>query len=186
MSKFDLKRLFDLAVSAVALLILWPVMLLIALAVRLDSPGPALFVQTRIGQGGTRFQIFKFRTMHVGTPDLPTHEAPPATVTRIGRFLRATKLDELPQLVNVLLGQMSLVGPRPCLPTQHELIAARRDRGVLAIRPGITGLAQAQGIDMSDLRRIVDADARYAATQTFRGDLCIIAATVLGRRFLTD
>jgi O-antigen biosynthesis protein WbqP len=179
-----LKRAADLLFAVIVLLAAWPLLLLLALLVRLDSAGPALFIQTRVGRNATPFRIYKFRTMHVGTPNVPTHEAAPSTVTRMGRIMRATKLDELPQLVNVLMGEMSLVGPRPCLPTQTELIDGRRSRGILDIPPGITGLAQAQGIDMSNVPRLVEADARYIATWSLAGDLRILAATVAGPRFL--
>lgn len=173
-------RCLDVAFAALALALSWPVLLAVALAIRLDSPGPVLFVQTRTGRGGTPFRIYKFRTMRCGAPELPTHLVATSETTAIGRVLRRFKLDELPQLVNVLTGSMSLVGPRPCLLTQTQLIEARRRSGVLDVRPGITGLAQALGIDMSDTRRLVAIDAYYVATRSLAGDLRIMLATVLG------
>ena len=146
------------------------------IAVRLDSPGPAILSQWRVGQGERPFRCHKIRTMHVGTATLPTHMVGAAQVTRLGGFLRRTKLDELPQLLNIIRGEMSFVGPRPCLPTQTELIEERRRRGVFAARPGLTGLAQVQNIDMSDPPRLAEVDAAYLATRSFRSDLAILSA----------
>lgn len=115
--------------------------------------------------------------MYADTGDRPTHETSSASVTSIGRTLRRYKLDELPQLLNVLAGQMSLVGPRPCLATQEELIAARRVTGAFAVRPGITGLAQIRGIDMQTPSRLARIDGHYAKTRSLCGDLKIIAST---------
>jgi O-antigen biosynthesis protein WbqP len=120
--------------------------------------------------------------MHAGTAVVPTHLVGAAQITRVGGFLRRTKLDELPQLLNIIRGEMSFVGPRPCLPTQSELIEERRRRGVFAIRPGLTGLAQIQNIDMSNPPRLAEVDASYLATQTFAGDISIIFRTVFGGR----
>jgi len=116
--------------------------------------------------------------MHLGTPNIPTHEATASHVTSVGRFLRRTKLDELPQLYNVLRGEMSLVGPRPCLPSQTELVRLRQERGITNIRPGITGLAQIRGIDMSNPARLCDADAEYLASASTMLDLRILLGTV--------
>lgn len=178
---FDLKRLFDLVVSSVALVILSPVLLVLVWLVRRDSEGPGIFRQTRIGREGRSFTCFKLRTMRQGTPNRPTHETSADTVTRLGASLRRFKLDELPQLWNVAKGEMSFVGPRPCLPSQNEVIEERRRRGVLALRPGITGLAQINGVDMRTPLRLAETDADYARTRSFFGDLRIIIKTVLGR-----
>lgn len=151
-------------------------------AIRLTSPGPAIFSQTRVGRNGALFQCRKLRTMHAGTPSVPTHEASANQVTGVGRFLRRSKLDELPQLWNVLVGEMSLVGPRPCLPTQERLIAERVSRGVLVLLPGITGLAQVNGVDMSDPVACARMDAEYLRTRSIRLDLAILFRTVVGRR----
>jgi len=116
-----------------------------------------------------------------GNANLPTHEVQASAVTPLGEHLRRFKIDELPQLWNVLIGDMSLVGPRPCLPSQTELVDARRRLGVFEVRPGITGLAQVNGIDMSDANRLAEIDARYVGTQSFLGDFGLIWATVRGQ-----
>ena len=164
-----------------ALVLLAPVLALLMAAVRADSTGPALFRQIRVGRGGRSFTIYKLRTMTFGVPDRPTHEMPASTLTRIGGFLRRSKLDELPQLYNVVRGDMSLVGPRPCLPSQTALIEGRRAAGALDVRPGITGLAQVMGVDMSDVPRLVAIDGRYVTTRSVPGDWRIILATFGGR-----
>lgn len=175
-----MKRTFDLLVSVLGLIFLAPVMLIIAWRVARSSPGGALFVQARIGRSEQLFKCYKFRTMAQGAPVAGSHEVSGNWITPIGRRLRSLKLDELPQLFNVLRGDMSLVGPRPCLPNQVEVIAARRARDVFDIRPGITGIAQLASIDMSTPDKLAEADRRYMESRTFLGDLRIIAATVLG------
>jgi O-antigen biosynthesis protein WbqP len=175
-----MKRTFDLLVSVVGLIILSPVMLIIAWRIARSSPGGALFVQARVGRSERLFKCYKFRTMAKGAPVAGSHEVSGSWITPIGRRLRSLKLDELPQLLNVLRGDMSLVGPRPCLPNQAEVIAARRARKVFDIRPGITGIAQLASIDMSTPEKLAEADRRYIDNRTFWGDLRIIAATVLG------
>jgi len=176
-----LKRSFDLAASLCGLIILALPMLLIALAVRLDSPGPALYWSDRIGADETIFRMPKFRTMKVGTPQLATHLLADAgdRLTRLGRFLRATSLDELPQLLSVMRGQMSLVGPRPALFNQDDLIALRREAGVSSLRPGVTGWAQVNGRDELPIPAKVAFDREYAARQSLLFDLRIIFMTVL-------
>lgn len=174
------KRVLDLAGAVGGIVLLWPIALLIAIAIRLDTRGPALFVQSRIGQDERVFPCFKFRSMHVDVPERPTHESTQTDITRVGAFLRWTKLDELPQLVNVLVGDMSLVGPRPCLPTQGVLIAARRRLGVFRVRPGMTGLAQLNGIDMSQPELLAEIDARYVVEAGTLLDLRLILATLPG------
>lgn len=181
-----MKRLFDLVASAVGLAVLWPVIAIAMIAVRHSSPGPSIFAHTRVGKDGRLFTLHKLRTMQQGTKQVPTHVVGSDAVTPIGRFLRRSKLDELPQLVNVLKGEMSLVGPRPCLPTQTELIEARRKEGALAVRPGITGPAQVQGIDMSDPVKLAAVDGLYARNHTFVDDLWLIVQTVGGRGIGTD
>jgi O-antigen biosynthesis protein WbqP len=176
-----MKRAFDVLTCALFLLLSWPVLLLIILAIRLQSPGPAIFAQLRVGKGGRPFTCYKLRTMYSGTASLPTHQVQASSVTALGEYLRRFKIDELPQLWNVLTGDMSLVGPRPCLPTQTELVEARTRLGVLSVRPGITGLAQIRGIDMSDANRLAEVDAQYVRTQSFWQDLRLIWATLRGR-----
>jgi O-antigen biosynthesis protein WbqP len=165
--------------STILLLVLGPVLLLIAICIKLDSPGPALFHQRRIGLNGTLFEIYKFRTMFIGTPNLPTDEMlkRPSPVTRFGAVLRRTSLDELPQLWNVLKGEMSLVGPRPALYNQTELTARRQACGILRFPPGLTGYAQVTGRDelADDLK--VQADAWYCENWTYWLDWKILFAT---------
>lgn len=175
------KRLFDLSLGLVAAI---PAAVLCAacvLAIRLESPGPAVFRQMRVGRNRKLFVLFKLRTMSQGTGDRASHEVSAAQITRIGHILRRTKLDELPQILNVVLGQMSFVGPRPCLPSQETLVAERNRRGVYSIRPGITGPAQIAGIDMSTPVELADADAAYLTGITFARDLRLIALTAGGR-----
>lgn len=175
-----IKRSIDLiAVLAILAFAGW-VMVLISLYIRFDSAGPIIFAQRRVGRSGKEFTCYKFRTMTVGTANAATHSVSASAVTRAGRLLRRTKLDELPQLINVLRNEMSLVGPRPCLPIQHELIAARTERGVLTIKPGITGLGQIEHIDMSNPGRLAAADDRYRAFRTIAGDAAILVKTLLG------
>lgn len=173
------RRAADVLVAAGLLIVLSPLLLLLALAIRLDSPGPALFRQRRVGRGSREFTIFKFRTMRVGTPDLASHLVGPGSqqVTRIGRLLRRTSLDELPQLLNVLGGSMALVGPRPALHNQDDLIALRQQAGVDALRPGVTGWAQIHGRDDIPLDRKVAYDAWYLERQSPWLDLWIVLRT---------
>lgn len=175
------KRLIDLAVAIGVFAVLWWAMLLIWAVIRIQSPGPGIFAQKRVGTNGREFVCYKFRTMKLGTRQAGTHEISAAAITPFGRFLRATKLDELPQAWNILCNQMSLVGPRPCLPTQTALIEARDRLGVLKAKPGITGLAQINGIDMSDPERLARWDARYLALQSLPLDISIGLSTLLGR-----
>ena len=150
MKNATMKRLVDICAALFGLVLSSPLVAVAVLAIRRESPGPAIFRQQRVGRWGREFTCYKLRTMYVGTAHLPTHETQASAVTPLGQKLRRWKLDELPQLFNVLTGEMSLVGPRPCLPTQTALIEARRTRNVFAVRPGITGLAQVRGIDMSE------------------------------------
>jgi lipopolysaccharide/colanic/teichoic acid biosynthesis glycosyltransferase len=173
-------RIADVTLAVAGLLLGLPLFLLLTFVGFFDT-GKPLFRQRRIGTGGAEFTLFKFRTMRVGTRDLPTHLAQPSDITGFGRFLRRTKLDELPQLWNVLLGQMSFVGPRPCLPSQLDVIEARRAQGVLASRPGITGFAQLRGIDMSEADRLARADREMMERLNLRTYLLCIFFTAIGR-----
>ena len=175
-----MKRALDLALTVPLALLACPLVALAAAWIRLTSPGPVFFAQERVGRHEKHFRCLKLRTMYEGTRSLPTHEVGGEAVTRAGRTLRRLKLDELPQLWNVLKGEMSLVGPRPCLPTQTELIERRRALGVYALRPGITGLAQVQGIDMSDPGKLAEKDAEYLRDRTLGMDAKIMFWTVLG------
>lgn len=176
-----MKRIFDFLVAIALLFPILGISIPVALAIRLDSPGPVLFRQVRVGRGGKTFVLLKWRTMSIDTGDLPSHEVARERVTRIGAILRRTKLDELPQIWNVLIGEMSLVGPRPCLPSQVELVTEREQLGVYGIRPGVTGLSQISGIDMSDPGRLAAKDAEYVQNMSMLADLKIILQTVLNR-----
>lgn len=175
-----MKRIVDFVMALVLLPITIPVILLCAALVRRSSPGPAIFRQARVGRHEVVFTCYKLRTMYMDTGDAPSHETAASAITPIGGRLRRMKFDELPQLWNIIKGDMSFVGPRPCLPSQSDLIAERRKRGLYAIRPGITGIAQVAGIDMSDPERLARVDAHYLATMSLATDFRLIAQTALG------
>ena len=172
-------RTFDLVFALTGLVLGFPILLLIWLAGLFDTGSP-LFFQERVGRHQRPFTLVKFRTMRTDTASVATHLASAASVTRWGSFLRKSKLDELPQLWNVLTGDMSLVGPRPCLFSQTELIAARQSLGVFDVRPGITGLAQIQGIDMSTPELLAKTDAALVTQMTVSNYFRFILATVTG------
>ncbi len=172
------KKLFDYALAALGVIVAAPVIGILVLLIRRGSDGPGIFSQDRIGQDGVVFRCYKLRTMRSDTADVPTHMAPSSQITPLGPILRRTKLDELPQLWNILRGEMSFVGPRPCLPSQSELIEERRKLGVLALRPGITGPAQVEGIDMSEPARLARKDAEYLVAGSIANDIRLIWRTV--------
>lgn len=175
------KRGADVVLSLLALICLSPVYLLVALAVKLTSPGPVLFRQKRVGRGGRLFTIYKFRTMRTDTPrDTATHllQDPARYITRVGAFLRRSSLDELPQFFNVLKGDMSIVGPRPALYNQDDLIAAREKAGVDAVRPGITGLAQINGRDELPIPVKVRYDREYVENLSLKMDARCFFGTI--------
>ena len=147
--KIFMIRLFDLFLSALALILLSPLILLVYFLINIENKSP-FFLQERVGKYGKIFILIKFRTMSIGTKSCATHLVDSSSITRLGNILRKTKIDEIPQLINVLKGQMSLVGPRPCLPSQKELISLRSKYNLYEFLPGITGLAQINRIDMSD------------------------------------
>jgi O-antigen biosynthesis protein WbqP len=174
------KRCLDIVI---ALLLIPSAILLIAFAavfVRFESPGPALFSQVRVGRNQAPFVMYKIRTMYLNTEVRASHEVGAAQITNVGRTLRRIKFDELPQLWSVLKGDMSFVGPRPGLPVQHELTRERECRGVFAVRPGITGLAQLSGVDMSTPRDLAVLDAAYISTRSLKTDLQILLSTAFG------
>lgn len=181
------KRAFDLVVAIPIAVILLPVMVVLAIWVRRDSPGPAIFRQKRIGYDGRPFRLWKFRTMVVGAEQMGSGlrvEAGDDRITRAGRFLRATSLDELPQLANVILGDMSLVGPRPTVAWQVERYDDTQRRRLLA-RPGVTGLAQVRGRNAIPWSRRIELDVEYVDGWSLRRDLAILirtAGVVLGAR----
>ncbi len=176
-----MKRFLDFSLAAATLVVLAPLFLLVATAVRLTSPGPALFHTERIGRNNTRFRMLKFRSMRTDTPQVATHlmKDPALFLTPIGGVLRKTSIDEIPQLLNVLRGEMSLVGPRPALFNQDDLVSARTRAGVNSLLPGITGWAQVNGRDELSIAVKVDYDAFYLRHQSFLLDLKILGLTVI-------
>ena len=175
------KRVLDLTFVFFTITLLWWLLILVWLLVKFSSPGPGIFAQKRVGKNAELFTCYKFRTMKLDTKIAGTHEVNPSNVTYVGKFLRKTKIDELPQLLNILKNEMSLVGPRPCLPSQTDLISARRSLGVFEMVGGITGWAQIKNIDMSDPSRLSEVDAEYQSLRTIPLDLKIILATAFGR-----
>jgi len=173
-------RVFDFVFSLLGLVIGLPVLLLLTVIGLFDTGSP-IFRQVRVGRHQKPFTLIKFRTMKVDTASVATHLASSASITRFGHFLRKTKLDELPQLWNVLKGEMSLVGPRPGLFNQEELTAERARRGVYAVRPGITGLAQVSEIDMSTPALLAETDQKMIQSLTVAGYFKYIFMTVAGK-----
>jgi len=176
-----LKRALDIAIAAAGLVVLSPLLLGLALAVRLESPGPALHWSRRVGRGNRIFAMPKFRTMRTGAPNVATHllADPDLWLTRLGGFLRRTSLDELPQLWSVLKGDMSLVGPRPALFNQEDLVALRTQAGVDVLRPGLTGWAQINGRDELPIPEKARLDREYLERMSLVFDLRILAVTAL-------
>ena len=186
------KRAIDFVLSLGGILVLSPVLLVLALWVKLSSPGPVLFQQKRVGRDKTFFMIYKFRSMRTDTPrDMPTHllENPDAFITPVGHFLRRTSLDELPQLFNILKGEMSIVGPRPALWNQDDLIAERDKYGANALVPGLTGYAQIHGRDELPIPVKAELDGYYAKNVSFWLDVKIFFGTigsVLGHKGIVE
>lgn len=172
-------RLFDIVLSLLGLIVGAPLLVAVALIGMFDTGSP-IFRQVRVGRHQQPFTLVKFRTMAQGTASVPTHLASSSSVTRFGSFLRRTKLDELPQLWNVLKGEMSLVGPRPGLFNQQELTKERAKRGVFAARPGITGLAQVRGIDMSTPALLAEMDQKMISSLTLATYVKYIVQTLIG------
>ena len=181
MYKNFFKRMMDIVLSVVGILVLLLPMLIISLIVCIDSPGPALFRQVRVGRGGKEFFMLKFRTMKMSAPhDTPTDKLDGAGtyVTRVGHFLRRSSLDELPQLFNILCGQMSFIGPRPVLPSQTELLSMREQNGASLLRPGLSGLAQINGRDLIDDTKKAQLDGEYAQRISFTLDVKCFLGTI--------
>lgn len=176
-----MKRLFDLVLGLVAATLLVIPIVLVALAVRFTSKGPALYWSDRVGRHNTIFKMPKFRSMRVGTPAVATHllDNPAAHLTPIGSFLRKSSLDELPQLWSILVGDMSFVGPRPALFNQQDLIELRTQKGVHVLVPGLTGWAQVNGRDELPIPRKVELDAEYLQQQSLLFDIKILWLTFL-------
>lgn len=176
-----MKRLFDLAVALVTAVLLALPILAVAVAVRLTSPGPVLYWSNRVGRNNRIFKMPKFRSMRIDTPAVATHllENPDQWLTPIGSFLRKSSLDELPQLWSILCGDMSLVGPRPALFNQDDLISLRTARGIHQLPPGLTGWAQINGRDELPIPEKVQLDAEYLQRRSFLFDLKILWMTAL-------
>ncbi len=175
------KRLIDLLLSACAIVVLSPVYLLICIAIVADDPGPVFFRQKRVGIHKTHFQILKFRTMKVSTPkDVPTHllENPEQYITRVGKFLRKTSLDELPQIFQIFTGKMAIIGPRPALWNQFDLIAERDKYGANDVRPGLTGWAQINGRDELPIDVKARFDGEYVQNLSFAFDCKCFFGTI--------
>ncbi|WP_124980819.1 sugar transferase [Nonlabens xiamenensis] len=173
-------RIFDFIFSLLGVLFLWPVILIIMILGYFDTGSP-LFRQRRLGKGRETFILLKFRTMSVDTKSVATHLAQKSSITPLGGFLRKSKLDELPQLINVLKGEMSLVGPRPNLENQEELIEQREKQGVYDYLPGITGLAQIKNIDMSTPKLLAEVDAKMLKNLTIKKYFQYIFMTIAGK-----
>ena len=179
-SKF-FKRIIDIILSLAGIIVLALPMLIVAIAIKLDSPGPILFKQKRVGIHKSHFMIYKFRTMRTDTPhDAPTHllQGADSYITKIGGFLRKTSLDELPQLFNIFAGQMSVVGPRPALWNQFDLIEERDKYGANDLRPGLTGWAQVNGRDELEIPVKAKYDGDYVRNITFRMDVTCFLMTI--------
>ena len=172
-------RLMDFIAALIGIIVLSPFILLIAIILFLEHRKP-FFIQKRVGKNMVEFTLIKFRSMSPKAGNLPTHEISADLITKTGKFIRATKLDELPQLWNVLKGEMSLVGPRPCLPTQKELINQRQALGVFRLRPGITGPAQVKNIDMSTPKKLALEDSQMVGNLTLFSYLKYVLMTVTG------
>ena len=175
------KRLIDIILSGVGIIVLAPFMVVIAILIKLESAGPVLFRQKRIGLHKKTFSIMKFRTMRTDTPkDTPTHmlQNPDQYITRVGRFLRKTSLDELPQILNILKGEMAVIGPRPALWNQDDLVAERDKYGANDVLPGLTGLAQINGRDELEIPVKAQLDGEYVEKMSFLFDLKCFFGTI--------
>ncbi|MDB4669843.1 sugar transferase [bacterium] len=183
-----MKRVFDIGLSVFTLILLAPLFLICAIAVKLSSKGPIYYVSDRIGANNSHFNMLKFRTMRTETPQIATHlmTDPKAFLTPIGDFLRKSSLDELPQLINVIKGEMSIVGPRPALFNQDDQIALRTESGAHVLVPGITGWAQINGRDDIAIEKKVELDTWYLENRTFMLDLKIIWLTAWNVLFRKD
>lgn len=177
-----IKRIIDFIMALVGMLLLLPVFLILMLAIKLDSPGPILFKQKRVGIHKSHFNILKFRTMKIDTPkDMPTHmlQNPEQYITKVGKFLRKTSLDELPQIINILKGDMSIIGPRPALWNQYDLLEERDKYGANDVMPGLTGLAQISGRDELEIEVKAKLDGDYVAKMGFWMDVKCFFGTIL-------
>ncbi|MBR5496230.1 MAG: sugar transferase [Oscillospiraceae bacterium] len=175
------KRFFDFTLSLMAFIVLSPILLIVALAIKLDSQGPVFFKQERVGKDGKLFTIYKFRSMSTAAPkDCPTHmlEGSTSFITKVGGFLRKTSLDELPQLINIIKNDMSIIGPRPALEVQQDLLDIRKQNGSYNLKPGLTGWAQANGRDELEIEVKARFDGEYAQNIGFAMDLKCFLLTI--------
>lgn len=182
MYKRVIKRGLDIILALVGMLLASWLFLLIAIAIRIDDPGPVFFAQKRVGARGKYFALYKFRSMKMSTPhDTPTHllEDPEQYITRVGKFIRRTSLDELPQLWNILRGDMSIIGPRPALWNQEDLLARREQYGANDIKPGLSGWAQVNGRDELPIERKAELDGEYVSRMSFLFDAKCVFLTAL-------
>lgn len=176
------KRAIDLLLSIIGLIVLSPVFLILIVAIKIDSRGPVLFKQKRVGIHKTHFYILKFRTMKIDTPkDMPTHmlKNPEQYITRVGKFLRKTSLDELPQIINIVKGEMSIIGPRPALWNQYDLIEERDKYKANDVMPGLTGWAQINGRDELEISLKAKLDGEYVKRMSFLFDLRCFFGTIV-------
>ena len=176
------KKIIDLSFALTVLTLFWWLLLITWILVKIDSPGPGFFIQERVGKFKKKFNLIKFRTMKINTKETATHEAEESSITKIGRLLRKTKLDELPQIFNIFKNEMSLVGPRPCLFSQKELIDERDLNKIFTLMPGISGFAQINGIDMSNPKKLTYYEDKYKRLRSIIFDLKIILLTFLGKK----
>lgn len=172
------KRLGDIALAISVLLFLFPLFLILALVIWLQDGGPAIFKQRRVGRNGQEFMFYKFRSMPVSTPNVESRETQKLQITQFGKFIRRTNFDELPQIYNVLIGDMSFIGPRPPICSQKELIEMRRANGALALRPGLTGWAQVNAYDAMPPEQKAAFDGEYAQRLSIFFDILILGKTV--------
>ncbi len=174
------KRVFDALLSFLALIVLALPMLIVAIIIKIDDPGPAIFKQERIGIHKSKFWLYKFRSMKVSTPDVPTHllENPKQYISKVGAFIRKTSIDELPQLWNILKGDMSIIGPRPALWNQYDLMAERDKYGANDVKPGLTGWAQINGRDELEIPVKARLDGEYVENLSFAFDLKCFFGTI--------
>lgn len=182
MHYLKIKRIIDLILSLLGLILLSPLFLILIVAIKFDSKGPILFKQKRVGRNKSYFNILKFRTMYVDAPkDIPTHllDNPDQYITKMGKFLRKTSLDELPQIINIIKGEMSIIGPRPALWNQYDLISERDKYGANDVPVGLTGLAQVCGRDELSIEKKAKLDGDYAKCMSLRMDLRCFVFTIV-------
>ncbi|MCR0182871.1 sugar transferase [[Clostridium] innocuum] len=181
MYKNCIKRLLDTILSLLGIIVLLPLLLSLAIVIKTTSPGPILFKQKRVGKDNKHFYIYKFRSMRIDTPkDMPTHllENPDQYITKVGKFMRKTSLDELPQLFNIIKGEMAVIGPRPSLPNQYDLNKLRDENGASTVKPGLTGLAQISGRDELEIDVKASLDGEYVKNMSFLLDCKCFVGTI--------